>query len=223
MYYSIAIDGPSGAGKSSLAKNLARHIGFNYIDTGAMYRTIGLYVYRKGISSGDAAGIVSCLSEIDIGIQFEDGVQNMYLNGERVTDFIREPDISTYASGVSKIPEVRGFLFDLQRDFARSNCVIMDGRDIGTVILPDADVKIYLFASAENRAQRRYLELCEKGVATTYEEVLEQMRQRDENDANREIAPAKPADDAVMVDNSELGIEGTFERVLEIVRERIAL
>lgn len=213
----IALDGPSGSGKSTLAKNLAKHYGFVYIDTGALYRTIGLFVSQKGVASDDAENIVALLPEIHIEMRLEDGGNAVYLDGKRIGDEIRTPLCSKYASDVSKIPEVRAFLLETQRSIARENNVIMDGRDIGTVILPDAQVKIFVVASPEARASRRFKELTEKGVATTYEEVLSEMKWRDANDSGRDIAPCVPAPDAVMFDNSGLDIQQTMEEAVKII------
>lgn len=213
----IALDGPSGSGKSTLAKNLARHYGFVYIDTGALYRTIGLFVSERGIASDDVASIISVLPEIKIEMRLENGGNAVYLDGRLIGNEIRTPQISKYASDVSKIPEVRAFLLETQRSIARENNVIMDGRDIGTVILPDAQVKIFITASPEARAKRRFAELCERGVETTYESVLSEMKWRDENDSNRDVAPAIPAEDAIMFDNSELDVEGTIKAAIEII------
>lgn len=213
----IALDGPSGSGKSTLAKNLAKRYGFVYIDTGALYRTIGLFVSEKGIASDDAKSIVAVLPEIRLEMRLENGGGVVYLGGKRIGDEIRTPLCSKYASDVSKIPEVRAFLLETQRSIARENNVIMDGRDIGTVILPDAQVKMFVTASIEARAKRRTVELEQKGVATTYEEVLADMKWRDENDKNRDIAPAVPAEDAIMFDNSDIGIEETVAKAAEII------
>ena len=213
----IALDGPSGSGKSTLAKNLAKRYGFVYIDTGALYRTIGLFVSEKGIASDDAESIIAILPEIRLEMRLENGGGVVYLGGRRIGDEIRTPLCSKYASDVSKIPEVRAFLLETQRSIARENNVIMDGRDIGTVILPDAQVKMFVTASIEARAKRRTVELEQKGVATTYEEVLADMKWRDDNDKNRDIAPAVPAKDAIMFDNSAMGIEETVERAVEII------
>ncbi len=220
--YKIALDGPSGSGKSTLAKNLAGKYGFVYIDTGALYRTIGLFVCEKGIASDDASAVVSVLPEIKIEMKLENGGGVVYLGGRRIGDEIRTPVISKYASDVSKIPEVRAFLLETQRSIARENNVIMDGRDIGTVILPDAQVKMFVTASIEARAKRRYAELCEKGVETTYDEVLADMKWRDANDSNRDIAPAVPAPDAIMFDNSGLTVEETVESAMRIIDKVIA-
>lgn len=213
----IAIDGPSGAGKSTIAKAVAKKKGFIYVDTGALYRSIGLFVARKGILKEDKQGIISCLSDITLELGYIEGTQRVYLCGEDVSDAIRTPEISMYASAVSAIPEVRAFLLDLQRDMAKKHDVIMDGRDIGTVILPDATVKIFMTASPEGRAKRRYKELCEKGIKTTYEEVLADMIQRDKQDSSRDIAPAIPAEDAIHFDNSADGIEQSVDELIAII------
>lgn len=213
----IALDGPSGSGKSTLAKNLARHYGFVYIDTGALYRTIGLFVCERGIASDDVEGIVSCLPDIKIEMKLENGGGAVYLGGRRIGDEIRTPIISKYASDVSKVPAVREFLLETQRAIARENNVIMDGRDIGTVILPDAQAKLFVFASAEARAKRRYAELIGRGVDTTYESVLADMQWRDANDSQREIAPAIPAEDAIMFDNSLMNVDEMVQSAIKII------
>ena len=217
----IAIDGPGGAGKTTLSKAIAKKLGIVYVDTGAMYRTVGLYVRDHGFSWENTAAVISLLSEIHIEVKFEDGVQNIYLNGINPGDRIREPEISMYASGVSKIPEVRAFLLETQKEIARKNSVIMDGRDIGTVILPDADLKLFMTASPETRAKRRYLELREKGQDVTLEQVMEEMVARDAQDAGRDIAPAIPADDAIMYDNSGLTFEESLESLLAFIKEKL--
>ncbi|MBQ2327425.1 MAG: (d)CMP kinase [Clostridia bacterium] len=217
----IAIDGPSGAGKSTLAKMLAADFGYIYVDTGAMYRSIGLFVSRKGINTSDTLKIVSCLPDIAIDIKYIEGSQHIFLNNEDVSDKIRTEEISKYASAVSAIPEVRAFLLDLQRDLAAHNSVIMDGRDIGTVILPDAEVKIFLTASDVKRAERRYKELIEKGQQVTFDSVLENIRQRDKNDSERALAPLRPADDAVLVDTSGVGLQKSFEMMKNVIMEKI--
>lgn len=219
--FKIAIDGPSGAGKSTLAKNLAKTLGFVYVDTGAMYRTVGLAAHRAGISPEDTAGIEKLLEGITLRIIYENNSQREILNGEDVTDYIRTPEISTYASKVSAIPAVRAFLLGAQRDFADNYNVIMDGRDIGTVIMPNADVKIFLVSGKEARAKRRYEELIEKGENVTYESVLSDLIARDDRDSSRKTAPAIPADDAIFVDNSELLPEQTLELVLSIVNKAL--
>ncbi len=215
----IAIDGPSGAGKSSVAKAIAAKLGIVYVDTGALYRTVGYFVRSRGVAREDAAGIVSCLPHISIEVRYENGAQHVYLNGEDLGDRIREPEISMYASAVSAVPAVRAFLLDTQRDIAAKNSVIMDGRDIGTVILPDADVKVFLFASDEARAKRRTLELQAKGLDVNFEDVLREMRERDDNDRNREVAPAVAAPDAVMLDNSGMTVEETADAVIALAEK----
>ncbi len=223
-HYSIAVDGPSGAGKSTLAKALARELNIIYVDTGAIYRTIGLEVFRRGLDPKNEAEVSAILPELSIRMEYEDdGLQHMFLNGEDVTADIRLPNISLYASDVSALPAVRAFLLEMQRELARRNCVIMDGRDIGTVVLPDAEVKIYLTASAEERAKRRFLELAARGAEKTYQEVLEEQRLRDDNDMHRAIAPLKPAEDSVIVDTTELDFEQSKQAVLSIIRERVGV
>lgn len=223
-HYSIAVDGPSGAGKSTLAKALARELNIIYVDTGAIYRTIGLEVFRRGLDPKNEAEVSAILPELSIRMEYEDdGLQRMFLNGEDVTADIRLPSISLYASDVSALPAVRAFLLEMQRELARRNCVIMDGRDIGTVVLPDAEVKIYLTASAEERAKRRFLELAARGAGKTYQEVLEEQRLRDDNDMHRAIAPLKPAEDSVIVDTTELDFEQSKQAVLSIIRERVGV
>ena len=216
----IAIDGPSGAGKSSLAKALSAKLGYVYVDTGALYRSIGLYVSRKGIDPKNEQAVSAVLPEIDLEMKFENGEQSVYLNGENVNGKIRTPEISMYASAVSALPPVRTFLLDLQKGIAKKENVIMDGRDIGTVILPDAQVKIFLFADNTKRAKRRYDELLAKGEKVSLEEVLEDMTKRDNNDKNRKTAPAVQAADAVPLDNSELDLEGTVNAAIEIIRSK---
>lgn len=219
----VAIDGPSGAGKSTIAKAVARKKGFIYVDTGALYRSIGLYVSRKGIVKEDRESIIACLPGISLELKYDaEGVQRVYLNSEDVSEAIRMPEISMYASAVSSVQEVRDFLLGLQRDMARKYDVIMDGRDIGTVILPDATVKIFMTASNEGRAQRRYKELCEKGVETTYEEVLRDMIERDKADSTRAIAPAVPAEDAIMFDNTQFGIEECVDEIIKMIEKAVA-
>ena len=223
-HYSIAVDGPSGAGKSTLAKALARELNIIYVDTGAIYRTIGLEVFRRGLDPKNEAEVSAILPELSIRMEYEDdGLQHMFLNGEDVTADIRLPSISLYASDVSALPAVRAFLLEMQRELARRNCVIMDGRDIGTVVLPDAEVKIYLTASAEERAKRRFLELAARGAGKTYQEVLEEQRLRDDNDMHRAIAPLKPAEDSVIVDTTELDFEQSKQALLSIIRERVGV
>ena len=216
----IAIDGPSGAGKSSIAKAVAAKLGIVYVDTGALYRTVGYYVRSRGVTREDTAGMERCLPDIHIEVRYENGAQHVYLNGEDLGDKIREPEISMYASAVSAVPAVRAFLLDTQRDIAAKNSVIMDGRDIGTVILPNADVKIFMTASVQARAKRRTLELAAKGIDAKYEDVLREMEERDRNDREREVAPAVAAADAVLLDNSDLDVEQTVQAVLRIVEAK---
>lgn len=216
----IAIDGPSGAGKSTVAKALAKKLGYIYVDTGALYRAIGLYVRRAGVLPENSAGVIALLPEIDVRLAYENGEQKVLLSGEDVGSLIRTNEISAYASKVSAIPEVRTFLLELQRDMARKNNVIMDGRDIGTVILPDADVKIFMTASPEARIRRRYEELLASGQSVTLEEVAAAVRERDKNDSTRKVAPAVPAADAVFVDNSGT-FEDTLSNVISIIEEKI--
>lgn len=222
MSIAIAIDGPAGAGKSSLSKEVAKELSFIYVDTGALYRTIGLAASRKGLKKEDKAEIISMLNDIDVKLSFNDeGTQIVLLNGEDVSSYIRTPKASMFASAVSAIPEVRAFLLDLQRNMAKSDNVIMDGRDIGTVVLPDAKIKIFLTASPEKRAMRRHKENIEKGIDLTYEEVLKDVNQRDYQDSHREIAPLKPAEDSVLVDTSDYDFEGSKELLLKVIKERM--
>lgn len=219
--YKIAIDGPSGVGKSTLAKGLAKELGFVYVDTGAIYRTVGLYAQYNEIDPHDEEGLSAHFGKIDIELKWEDGAQHVYLCGKDVSEEIRTPKSSMYASAVSALPKVRAFLLDMQRSIASKTSVIMDGRDIGTVILPDADVKIFMSADEVSRAKRRYKELCEKGQTVSFDEVLSDMKQRDFNDSTRSAAPLKPAEDAVMFDNTELDIAQTIEAAKKIITEKI--
>ena len=219
--FKIAIDGPSGAGKSSVAKALSKKMGIVYVDTGALYRTVGYYIRSVGADPKSAEQVEPHLKDISIEVKYENGTQCVYLNGENLGDKIREPEISMYASAVSAIPAVRAFLLETQKSVARSNNVVMDGRDIGTVILPDAEVKIFLTASVECRAMRRVLELKEKGMEAKYEDVLAEMIERDNNDKNRDVAPAVAAEDAVILDNSDLTMEQTLDKIIEIAKTRI--
>ena len=216
----IAIDGPGGAGKSSVAKAVAKKLGIIYVDTGALYRNIGLFVLRRGVDPKDSESVISLLPEIKLEMKFEDGRQIILLNGVDEGDKIRTPECSMAASAVSAIGEVRKFLLDMQRATARRNSVIMDGRDIGTVILPNAEVKIFLTASAKARAERRHKELLAKGQQITFEQVYNEMVERDKNDSTRDIAPCVQAEDAVLLDNSELDEEGTVKAVLKIVKKK---
>ena len=213
----IAIDGPSGAGKSTVAKALAKKLGIVYVDTGALYRTIGYAATLRGVGTKDAEGLAAMLPNIHIDVKYEDGVQCVYLNGENLGDRIRRPEISMAASDVSSVPVVRAFLLDTQRDIARRNSVVMDGRDIGTVILPDADVKVFMVASAEARALRRTKELEEKGMPASYEDVLREMKERDAQDSGRAIAPAIPAPDAIHLDNSGMSVEESVQAVIDLI------
>jgi len=223
-FKSIALDGPSGAGKSTLAKRVAKHFGFIYVDTGALYRAIGLFVFRNGVESKDEKGVLGLLSQIRLGMHYdESGLQRMLLNDEDVSDDIRLPEISTYASDVSAIPAVREFLLNMQRDMAKSHNVIMDGRDIGTVVLPSADLKIFITADDSARALRRFKELTAKGVDVTFEDVARDMMQRDKNDSEREAAPLKAADDAITVDTTELDFEQSFQALVNLISEKFGL
>ncbi|MBQ9459068.1 MAG: (d)CMP kinase [Oscillospiraceae bacterium] len=221
-HYSVAVDGPSGAGKSTLAKEAARELQITYVDTGAIYRVIGLAAQRRGIGTDNAAEIIPVLPELDIGMRYaDDGTQRMYLNGEDVSEAIRLPEISMQASAVSALAEVRAFLLEMQRSLARRQSVIMDGRDIGTVVLPDADVKIFLTADAEVRARRRFRELEQRGTPRPYDEVLEELKQRDWNDTHRDVAPLRCADDAITVDTSGLSFEESRNLLIRTIRERV--
>ncbi len=220
-YIAAAIDGPVGAGKSSIARTAAKRLGFIYVDTGALYRAVGLYCRRSGADMSSAEDIASRLPEIKSEIRLCDGVQHIYLNGEDVSEEIRLPEISMAASAVSAVPEVRAALLNMQRAVAAQNNVIMDGRDIGTVVLPDAQVKIFLTASPEIRAKRRYDELCAKGVRTTFEEVLADLNKRDYDDSHRAVAPLKQAEDAVLADTSGLDFEQSCELVCSIIKEKL--
>ena len=216
----IAIDGPSGAGKSTLAKAIAARLGIVYVDTGALYRTVGYYVRSQNTNPKDAAAVAALLPQIRIELIYQNGAQHVLLNGEDLGDRIRTPEMSMYASAVSAIPAVRAFLLDTQRSIAKTNSVIMDGRDIGTVILPDADVKIFLTASNECRAQRRTDELNAKGIPTTYEEVLADMIARDRADSTRDVAPCVPAPDAVTFDNSWMTPDECTNGIIRLIEEK---
>lgn len=221
-YKSIAIDGPSGAGKSTLAKRVAAELGFLYVDTGAIYRTLGLFALRQGAAPGDREAVLPLLPRVSIRMAYgEDGLQHMYLEGEDVTEAIRRPQVSTAASEISAIPEVRAFLLEMQRDMARKNNVIMDGRDIGTVVLPEADVKIFLTATAEDRARRRYVELLERGNQTEYETVLADIRERDARDSGRSAAPLRQAEDALLIDTTGNTFEESLRILLQAIGERL--
>ena len=221
MSIAVAIDGPVGAGKSSIAKECSKRLGFIYVDTGAMYRCIGLFCDRNGVDMDDPVRVSAALSHISLDVKIKDGTQHIYLNGYDVSDEIRLPEISMAASKVSAIPAVRAFLLQLQRDMAESRDVIMDGRDIGTVVLPNADVKIFLTASPESRAMRRYKELKEKGASVGYDEVLADLKERDYNDSHRKIAPLKPANDSITVDTTLFTLEESIKKITHIIREHM--
>ena len=218
---SIAIDGPSGAGKSTLAKRLAKELGYIYVDTGAMYRSIGLYALRRGVDPKNAEAVQALLPGIELGIQLRDGAQHVYLNGEDVSTDIRAEAVGMAASAVSAHPAVRAFLLDTQRNLAKGQNILMDGRDIGTVVLPDATVKIFLTASPEARAERRRKELEEKGQPADFATVLADIQQRDYQDTHRAVAPLKQAQDAVLVDSSDIDFEQTFALLKKTILERI--
>lgn len=222
--FSVAIDGPAGAGKSTVARRAAEALGICYVDTGAIYRTVALAVVQSDVDCADESQVEALLSRIHIRLRWtDDGVQHMFLNDEDVSSLIRAPEVSQLASRVSALPSVRRILLETQREVARTNSVIMDGRDIGTVVLPQADVKIYLSASAETRAKRRWLELREKGIDEPYEDVLREMLERDERDMNRKIAPLRRAEDAVLLDTSALSSEESIEAILNIIREKVTI
>ena len=216
----IAIDGPSGAGKSTIARILAQELHFLYVDTGALYRAVGYSMLSRGVAPGDAAQVEPVLPQLRVELRYVDGLQRVFVNDEDVSDYIRTPDVSMAASAVSALPVVRRFLFQLQRDTAAANDVIMDGRDIGTVVLPDAQVKIFLTASAEERARRRFIELQEKGLQVTFDEVLTDMKKRDHDDETRAAAPLKPAEDAIMVDTTGKTLEESIAMLKQLVLER---
>ena len=217
----VAIDGPAGAGKSTVSRAAAKASGFIYVDTGALYRAVGVNALRKGIDTRDKTAVAATLSDITVDLVFENGEQKVLLNGENVSSEIRTPPASMAASDVSAVPEVRAFLFDLQRDIAKRNNCIMDGRDIGTVVLPDAKVKIFLTASPEERATRRYKELTEKGNDVKYEDVLAELIERDYNDSHREIAPLRPAEDSVTLDTTGLTLEESINEIIRIIKEKM--
>ena len=219
--FKIAIDGPSGVGKSTLSKELAKDLGFIYVDTGAIYRTVGLYAQYNSIDPNDEVTLSAHFPNINIQLRWIDGVQKIFLNEKDVSEEIRTPKSSMYASAVSALPAVRNFLLSKQRDIANNNSVIMDGRDIGTVILPDADIKIFMSANETSRAERRYKELLEKGQKVSFEEVLSDMKQRDHNDSTRSTAPLVPAHDAIMFDNTDLSIDETVIAAKKIIMEKI--
>lgn len=221
MSINVAIDGPAGAGKSTISRQAAKALGFIYVDTGALYRAVGLNALRKGIDTDDAEAVAESVRDISVELKYENGEQAVFLNGENVSAFIRTPEASMAASKVSAVPKVREFLFGLQQEIAAKNDCVMDGRDIGTVVLPNAQVKIFLTASAEARAQRRYKELVEKGEQVDYENVLAEMKQRDYNDSHRAVAPLKAADDAVTVDTTSLNLEESIEKIKNVIKEKL--
>ena len=222
MSIAVALDGPAGAGKSSIAKRAAAALDFIYVDTGALYRTIGLAASRRGVEPVASPEVEELLSSINVDLTFNDkGDQAVLLDGKDVSGIIRTPEASMMASKISAIPAVRAYLLDLQRNMAKTHNVIMDGRDIGTVVLPDAQVKIFLTASPEARAQRRYTELVEKGMDVKYEDILQDVITRDYNDTHRETAPLKPAEGCVMVDTTELDFEQSVEKIISVIKERI--
>lgn len=224
MSVAIALDGPAGAGKSSIAKRAAKALDFIYVDTGALYRTIGLAATRKGVEPKPSVEVGKLLNEITVNLTFNDkGEQIVLLDGEDVSGLIRTPEASMMASKISAVPSVRAYLLDLQRNMAKSHNVIMDGRDIGTVVLPDANVKIFLTASPEARAQRRFKELCEKGMDVKYEDILNDVITRDYNDTHRQTAPLKPAEGCVMVDTTELDFEQSVEKIISLIKEHCRL
>ena len=223
MIYNIAIDGPAGAGKSTIARRVAKELAFVYVDTGAMYRAMALYLIRSGAGKEDVKEFGRLCQGADISIEYREGEQTVILNGENVTPFLRTEEVGNMASVSSADPKVREKLLDLQRKLAASMSVVMDGRDIGTTILPDADVKIYLTASSQKRAERRYKELTEKGIACCLDEIRMDIEERDRRDMNREISPLRQAEDAVLVDSSDMTIEEVTERILQICREKFSL
>lgn len=218
MGYNIAIDGPAGAGKSTIAKKIAKELGYVYVDTGAMYRALAIHFLKHGLKPEDTEGIKDACKNAVVTLQYEDGVQQVYLNGENVTAMLRQEEVGNMASVSSAIPEVRAQLLELQRDLAKEQDVVMDGRDIGTNILPNADVKVYLTASVEERARRRYKELQEKGVACNLDEIAHDIEERDTRDMNREIAPLKQAEDATFVDSSDMSIEEVVEAIVNLCK-----
>ena len=223
MIYNIAIDGPAGAGKSTIARRVAKELAFVYVDTGAMYRAMALYLIRSGAGKEDGKEFGKLCQGADISIEYREGEQTVILNGENVTPLLRTEEVGNMASVSSADPKVREKLLDLQRKLAASMSVVMDGRDIGTTILPDADVKIYLTASSQKRAERRYKELIEKGISCCLDEIRRDIEERDRRDMNREISPLRQAEDAVLVDSSDMTIEEVTERILQICREKFSL
>ncbi len=223
MPINIAIDGPAGAGKSTLARAVAKRLGYIYVDTGALYRAAALFVLERGIDIYNAAAISAVVPMMDIELKYVNGEQRVYLCGENVSGVIRSPEVSKAASAVSALVAVRQYLFDLQQDIAENNNVVMDGRDIGTVVLPNAQVKIFLTASPEERAQRRYKELREKGMDIDYKVVLDEVNQRDYNDSHRDVAPLKPAEDSIIVDTTGLTLEQSEEYLYKTITDKLGL
>ena len=221
MHYCVALDGPAGAGKSTVAKAVAKNLEILYVDTGALYRSLALFAINNNVDCRDEENVLKILDKANVELKYVDKVQRVFLNGEDVSEKIRTPEISMGASDISAIPAVRQFFLDLQRKIAKENSVIMDGRDIGTVILPDAEVKIFITASAEIRAKRRYDELIEKGQDVVYEDVLKDVIERDYNDSHRKIAPLKQADDAILLDTSSLSLNESIDAVIEIINNKI--
>lgn len=222
MIYNIAIDGPAGAGKSTIAKLVAKELSFIYVDTGAMYRAMALYLLREKVDPENAEEIARQCKKAQISIEYKDGEQVVFLNQENVNAFLRLEEVGNMASVSSANPNVRAHLLELQRNLAKQNSVVMDGRDIGTTILPHADVKIYLTASAETRAKRRYLELTEKGISCDIHEIQKDIEERDLRDMNREVSPLRQAEDAVLVDSSDMDISQVVKRILQIYTEKIS-
>ena len=222
MIYNIAIDGPAGAGKSTIARRVAKELSFIYVDTGAMYRAMALYLLRKEVNRDDTEQIGNICQDAEISIEYQNGEQIVLLNGENVNSYLRTEEVGNMASVSSAVPRVREKLLSLQRKLARDMSVVMDGRDIGTTILPDADVKIYLTASSLTRAKRRYLELQEKGTICNLDEIQKDIEERDQRDMNREISPLRQAEDAVLVDSSDLTIQQVVDRILQIFRSKTA-
>ena len=222
--FAIAIDGPAGAGKSTIAKAVAKELSIIYVDTGALYRAVGYYALSKGKDTTNVEDITALLDEIKVELSYDENkVQSVLLNGENVSDKIRTPEMSMAASNVSAIPSVRKFLFDTQQNIAKTNSVIMDGRDIASVVLPNADVKIFLTATPEDRARRRYLELVEKGMQVEYEDILEDVKKRDYNDSNREIAPLKPTEESIIVDTTGYELEDAIDTILNVIINKLSL
>ena len=219
--YNIAIDGPTGSGKSTLAKNLAKRLGWAYLDTGAIYRTVGLYVHRAGIDPGDEAAIASILPQMDLSLRHGTEGQRVFLGSEDVSDQIRVPQVASLASQVAVHPAVRAFLLETQRAFAKAHNVVMDGRDIGTEVLPDADLKVFLTASLEARAQRRHTELIGRGVEISFAEVMENIRKRDERDMSREVSPLRQAEDAVPLDTTHMNLKESIETLTRLAEARL--